>query len=56
MRAICAARERVTALFDTQAAARGGKPNRNSPPVYLLCEGRLIEITAFFATIEFPDL
>jgi uncharacterized protein len=47
----------VIALFDAEATARDGKPYRNTYTWYMrLREGRIVEVIAFFDTIEFTDL
>lgn len=47
----------VIALFDAAATARDGKPYRNTYTWYMkLRDGRIVDVIAFFDTIEFTDL
>jgi ketosteroid isomerase-like protein len=47
----------VIALFDAEAVARDGKPYRNTYTWYMrMRSGRIVEVVAFFDTIEFTDL
>ena len=47
----------VIALFDAEAIARDGKPYKNTYTWYMrLRDGRIVEVIAFFDTIEFTDL
>jgi hypothetical protein len=46
----------VIALFDAEATARDGKPYRNTYTWYMrVRDGRIIEVIAFFDTMEFTD-
>jgi ketosteroid isomerase-like protein len=46
----------VIALFDAEATARDGKPYRNTYTWYMrVRDGRIVEVIAFFDTIEFTD-
>jgi len=46
----------VIALFDAGGTARDGKPYRNTYTWYMRMEGgAIVEVTAFFDTIEFTD-
>ncbi|MGC4053454.1 MAG: nuclear transport factor 2 family protein [Paludibaculum sp.] len=57
VRAIYSDGDMVIALFDAEAVARDGKPYRNTYTWYMrMREGRIVEVTAFFDTIEFMDL
>ncbi|MGJ5819560.1 nuclear transport factor 2 family protein [Paludibaculum fermentans] len=57
VRAIYADDDMVIALFDAEAVARDGKPYRNTYTWFMrMREGRIVEVTAFFDTIEFTDL
>lgn len=57
VRGIYADGDMVIALFDGEAVARDGKPYRNTYTWYLeMREGRIVEVVAFFDTIEFTDL
>lgn len=47
----------VIALFDAEATARDGKPYKNTYTWYMrMRDGRIVEVVAFFDTIEFTDL
>ena len=47
----------VIALFDAEATARDGKPYKNTYTWYMrVRDGRIVEVIAFFDTIEFNDL
>ena len=47
----------VIALFDAEATARDGKPYKNTYTWYMrMRDGRIVEVIAFFDTIEFTDL
>lgn len=47
----------VIALFDAEATARDGKPYKNTYTWYMrMRDGRIVEVIAFFDTIEFNDL
>ena len=47
----------VIALFDAEATARDGKPYRNTYTWYMrVRDERIVEVIAFFDTIEFTDL
>lgn len=57
VRRIQADGDTVIALFDAEGTARDGKPDRNTYPWFMKMESDLIvEVTAFFDTIEFTDL
>jgi uncharacterized protein len=46
----------VIALFDGEGTARDGKPYRNTYTWYMtMREGKIVEVIAFFDTIEFTD-
>ena len=46
----------VIALFDAQGTARDGKPYRNTYSWYMqMRDGKIVNATAFFDTIEFTD-
>jgi ketosteroid isomerase-like protein len=46
----------VVALFDARATARDGKPYQNTYSWYMqMQEGKVINVVAFFDTIEFTD-
>ena len=46
----------VIALFDAEGTARDGKPYRNTYSWYLqMRDGKIVNATAFFDTIEFTD-
>jgi ketosteroid isomerase-like protein len=46
----------VIALFDAEGTARDGKPYKNTYSWYMqMREGRIINVVAFFDTIEFTD-
>ena len=56
VRGIYADGDMVIALFDAEATARDGKPYRNTYTWYMrMREGRIVEVVAFFDTIEFTD-
>jgi hypothetical protein len=47
----------VIALFDAEGTARDGKPYRNTYTWYMRMRGgRIVDVIAFFDTIEFTDL
>ncbi|MEW6474719.1 MAG: nuclear transport factor 2 family protein [Actinomycetota bacterium] len=47
----------VIALFDGRATAKDGKPYRNTYTWYMrMRDGQIVEVIAFFDTIEFTDL
>ena len=47
----------VIALFDAEATARDGKPYKNTYTWYMrMRDGRIVEVIAFFDTVEFNDL
>jgi ketosteroid isomerase-like protein len=47
----------VIAFFDAEGTARDGKPYRNTYTWYMKMDGdTIVEVTAFFDTIEFNDL
>ena len=57
VRGIYADGDMVIALFDGEGTARDGKPYRNTYTWYLrMQDGKIVEATAFFDTIEFTDL
>jgi ketosteroid isomerase-like protein len=57
VRALYADGDWVIALFDAVATARDGKPYENTYTWYLrMSEGAIVEVIAFFDTIEFTDL
>jgi ketosteroid isomerase-like protein len=57
VRNIYADGDMVIALFDAEGTARDGKLYRNTYTWYLqMREGRIIDVIAFFDTIEFTDL
>jgi len=57
VRGIYAEGDMVIALFDADAVARDGKPYRNTYTWYMqLRDGKIVEVIAFFDTIEFTDL
>ena len=46
----------VIALFDAEGTARDGKPYRNTYSWYMqMRDGKIVNATAFFDTIEFTD-
>ena len=54
--ALYAEGEMVIALFDAHGTARDGKPYRNTYSWYMLMrDGKIVDVTAFFDTIEFTD-
>lgn len=56
VRHIYADRDTVIALFDAEGMTRDGKPYRNTYTWYMRIEsGAIVEVTAFFDTIEFTD-
>jgi ketosteroid isomerase-like protein len=56
VRALFADGDWVIALFDGEATAADGRPYRNTYTWYLqLQEGTVVEVIAFFDTIEFTD-
>jgi ketosteroid isomerase-like protein len=56
VKALYADGDTVIAYFDAAATARDGKPYFNSYTWYLkLAEGKVVDATAFFDTIEFTD-
>lgn len=57
VRGIYADGDMVIALFDAEAIAHDGKPYRNTYTWYMkMNEGKIVEVIAFFDTIEFTDL
>lgn len=57
VRAIYGDGDMVIALFDADAIARDGKPYRNTYTWYMrMRDERIVEVIAFFDTIEFTDL
>jgi ketosteroid isomerase-like protein len=57
VRGIFADGDMVIALFDGEATARDGRPYRNTYTWYMqMREGRIVDVVAFFDTIEFTDL
>ena len=57
VRGIYADGDMVIALFDAEATARDGKPYRNTYTWYMrMRDGKIVEVVAFFDTIEFTDL
>lgn len=57
VRAIYGDGDMVIALFDAEATARDGKPYRNTYTWYMqMRDGKIVEVIAFFDTIEFSDL
>jgi ketosteroid isomerase-like protein len=56
VRGLYADGDTVIALFDAQGTARDGKPYRNTYSWYMqIREGKIVNATAFFDTIEFTD-
>jgi ketosteroid isomerase-like protein len=56
VRALFAEGDWVIALFDGAATAADGRPYRNTYTWYLrLHEGEIVEVIAFFDTVEFND-
>jgi uncharacterized protein len=56
VRGIYADGETVIALFDGEGTARDGKPYKNTYSWFMrMREGKIIEVVAFFDTIEFTD-
>jgi uncharacterized protein len=56
VRGLYADGDMVIALFDAEAIARDGKPYRNTYTWYMrLRDKKIVEVTAFFDTIEFTD-
>jgi ketosteroid isomerase-like protein len=46
----------IVALFDATATVRDGKPYRNTYSWFMrMNQGRIVEVTAFFDSIEFND-
>lgn len=57
VRALYTDGDMVIALFDAEATARDGKPYKNTYTWYMrMRDGRIVEVVAFFDTIEFTDL
>jgi ketosteroid isomerase-like protein len=57
VRALYADGDWVVALFDAAATARDGKPYENTYTWYMrISDGAIVEVTAFFDTIEFTEL
>ena len=55
-RALYAEGDWVIALFDATATAKDGKPYQNTYTWYMrLADGVIVEVIAFFDTIEFTD-
>jgi uncharacterized protein len=56
VRAIYADGDTVIALFDAEGTARDGKPYKNTYSWYMRMRGgAIVEVVAFFDTIEFTD-
>ncbi|HWB95703.1 MAG TPA: nuclear transport factor 2 family protein [Bryobacteraceae bacterium] len=56
VRGIYADGDMVIALFDGVGTARDGKPYKNTYSWYMrMREGRIVEVVAFFDTLEFTD-
>ena len=56
VRALYADGDTVIALFDAEGTARDGKPYRNTYSWYMqMQDGKIVNATAFFDTIEFND-
>jgi ketosteroid isomerase-like protein len=56
MRGLYADDDTVIALFDGSGTARDGKPYRNTYSWYMrMNEGQIVEVTAFFDSVEFND-
>jgi uncharacterized protein len=56
VRGIYADGDMVIALFDAEGTARDGKPYRNTYSWYMqMREGKIVNVVAFFDTIEFTD-
>ena len=56
VRGIYADGDMVVVLFDGEGTARDGKPYRNTYSWYMqMREGRVVDVVAFFDTIEFTD-
>lgn len=57
VRGVYADGDMVIALFDAEAIARDGKPYKNTYTWYMrLRDKTIVEVVAFFDTIEFTDL
>lgn len=57
VRGLYADGDMVIAFFDAEATARDGKPYKNTYTWYMrMRDGRIVEVVAFFDTIEFTDL
>jgi ketosteroid isomerase-like protein len=57
VRGIYADADMVIALFDAEGTARDGRPYKNTYTWYLqMHEGRIVNVVAFFDTIELTDL
>ena len=57
VRGLYADGDMVIALFDAEATARDGKPYRNTYTWYMrMRDGKIVEVIAFFDTIEFTEL
>jgi ketosteroid isomerase-like protein len=57
VRALYADGDTVIAFFDGTATAKDGKPYNNTYTWYMrIHDGAIVEVTAFFDTIEFTDL
>jgi ketosteroid isomerase-like protein len=56
VRGVYADGDMVIALFDAEATARDGKPYKNTYSWYMqMREGQIVNVIAFFDTIEFTD-
>ncbi|MGO9707462.1 MAG: nuclear transport factor 2 family protein [Polyangiaceae bacterium] len=56
MRGLYADADMVIALFDAAATVRDGKPYRNTYSWFMrMAQGRVVEVTAFFDSVEFND-
>ena len=56
VRGIYADGDMVVALWDGEGVARDGKPYRNTYAWFMqMREGRIVDVVAFFDTIEFTD-
>jgi ketosteroid isomerase-like protein len=57
VRALYADGDTVIAFFDGTATAKDGKPYNNTYTWYMrMRDGAIVEVTAFFDTVEFTDL
>jgi ketosteroid isomerase-like protein len=56
VRGVYADGDMVIVLFDGEGTARDGKPYKNTYSWYLrMQDGKIIDVTAFFDTVEFND-